>query len=121
MIGRLRYYNNSSTDLQGIGGNEACTLSWEESASGPPHSLTWSVVCKSKWGDLCFSNVVVDISTYSPRQTLWIGVSISENGGERGSGAADARSTRNPGLTEKDGDDGDKHRGAGQDNTHYPI
>ncbi|KAF9654160.1 hypothetical protein BDM02DRAFT_3181996 [Thelephora ganbajun] len=41
-----RYVMTLNNYLQGIGGNEASTLSWEESTSGPPHALIWFVVCK---------------------------------------------------------------------------
>ena len=119
MIVRQGYFDNSSTDLQGVGGNEANTLSWEELASGPPHALTWFVVCKSEQRISLFLyiSVVVDNFACSPRPALWIGLSSPEDGGERGGGAADTHPTRNTILTKQEGGDGDRYRDPGQNNT----
>ena len=40
---------NPLLDLQGMGGNQANALSWEETSSGPPHAKIWTLVCKSNW------------------------------------------------------------------------
>ncbi|KAF9786752.1 hypothetical protein BJ322DRAFT_1106871 [Thelephora terrestris] len=41
-----RYVMSLNNYLQGVGGNLASMLSWEEVSSGPPHALMWTVVCK---------------------------------------------------------------------------